>query len=85
MNQVIIPNSMFAIIKKGTETNPEYFTGMRLEAFHPAPHFGVCVTNVIQMVVFFDYESANFYSEDIFSEHKISTEILNLVTGEVVK
>lgn len=85
MNQVIIPNSMFAIIKTGTEHNPEYLVGNTFEKFHMVPKFGIQVDNVIQMVVFFDYESADHYSNEIYQVHRIPTEVLNLVTGEVVK
>lgn len=85
MNQVIIPNSMFAIIKAGTESNPEYYVGTKYHDFMPIPAFGVCVGSVLQMIVFFEYETASIYADEITDVHKQSVEILNLVTGEVVK
>lgn len=75
----------YALIKKGTESSPEFFVGHKFESFKMVPDFGVLAGNVLQLVVFFDFESANYYADELFDIHYQDVEIFNLVTMETVK
>jgi hypothetical protein len=75
----------YALIKKGTEHNPEFLIDYAHINSVLTPQFGIMCGDTLKLIVFFDYEAAHYEVDNILMMHKIHTEILNLITMETVK
>lgn len=75
----------YALIKKGTESNPEFLVDYKHINYTLTPQFGILCGDILKMIIFFSLDAADYETREIEMYHKIPTEVFNLVTMEAVK